>query len=426
MKNWFIKNNNNLFKNLSSNKYISIYENNNFNNYNYLLLLTRKRKRSYEKNYNIYEDDSIRESNSKQGNIVEKNLRNLFMYKFNLKELLNDSYFNFKFYYFLSLYKNNDIIKLFNRNDKLIQIKKDLKFLTKTNRFKKKNKILEPINNIFKDGNDQYQIKVEKIEFDMIATNENEIIFSKELSKSKNKEEIKYYKNMNILFPEGKDNFKIPKNSIILCETKINDGKKEFKNQFLKNIKILNKTYHGKKKIIYIMFINSLFIPNKKLLLKTLKEIDEKKIDVYIISINNLILFDIDLKKKENYQYYFDIINLKEIIKENNEKINEKINENNEKINELNDKINFLINKIEENQKKENNEKKINEKVNENLMKNNEKIKNKLNDKISFLKNKENQKKENQPKKKILRNSRLMKWKRIKLILNQTKLKKNK
>ena len=59
-------------------------------------------------------------------------------------------------------------------------------------------------------------------------------------------------------------------------------------------------------------------------------------------------------------------------------------------------------------------------------MKNNEKIKNKLNDKISFLKNKENQKKENQPKKKILRNSRLMKWKRIKLILNQTKLKKNK
>ena len=412
MKNWFIKNNNNLFKNLSSNKYISIYENNNFNNYNYLLLLTRKRKRSYEKNYNIYEDDSIRESNSKQGNIVEKNLRNLFMYKFNLKELLNDSYFNFKFYYFLSLYKNNDIIKLFNRNDKLIQIKKDLKFLTKTNRFKKKNKILEPINNIFKDGNDQYQIKVEKIEFDMIATNENEIIFSKELSKSKNKEEIKYYKNMNILFPEGNDNFKIPKNSIILCETKINDGKKEFKNQFLRNIKFLNETYHGKKKIIYIMFINSLFIPNKKLLLKTLKEIDEKKIDVYIISINNLILFDIDLKKKENYQYYFDIINLKEII--------------NEKINELNDKINFLINKIEENQKKENNEKKINEKVNENLMKNNEKIKNKLNDKISFLKNKENQKKENQPKKKILRNSRLMKWKRIKLILNQAKLKKNK
>ena len=425
MKNWFIKNNNNLFKNLSSNKYISIYENNNFNNYNYLLLLTRKRKRSYEKNYNIYEDDSIRESNSKQGNIVEKNLRNLFMYKFNLKELLNDSYFNFKFYYFLSLYKNNDIIKLFNRNDKLIQIKKDLKFLTKTNQFKKKNKILEPINNIFKEGNDQYQVKVEKIEFDMIATNENEIIFSKELSKSKNKEEIKYYKNMNILFPEN-DNFKIPKNSIILCETKINDGKKEFKNQFLRNIKFLNETYHGKKKIIYIKFINSLFIPNKKLLLKTLKEIDEKKIDVYIISINNLILFDIDLKKKENYQYYFDIINLKEIIKENNEKINEKINENNEKINELNDKINFLINKIEENQKKENNEKKINEKVNENLMKNNEKIKNKLNDKISFLKNKENQKKENQPKKKILRNSRLMKWKRIKLILNQTKLKKNK
>ena len=53
-------------------------------------------------------------------------------------------------------------------------------------------------------------------------------------------------------------------------------------------------------------------------------------------------------------------------------------------------------------------------------------MKNKLNDKISFLKNKENQKKENQPKKKILRNSRLMKWKRIKLILNQTKLKKNK
>ena len=308
MKNWFIKNNNNLFKNLSSNKYISIYENNKFNNYNYLLMLTRKRNRSYKKNYNIHEDDSIRDSNSRQDNIVEKNLRNLFMYKFNLKELLNDSYFNFKFYYFLSLYKNNDIIKLFNRNDKLIQIKKDLKFLTKTNQFKKKNKILEPINNIFKDGNDQYQVKVEKIEFDMIATNENEIIFSKELSKSKNKEEIKYYKNMNILFPEN-DNFKIPKNSIILCETKINDGKKEFKNQFLRNIKILNKTYHGKKKIIYIMFINSLFIPNKKLLLKTLKEIDEKKIDVYIISINNLILFDIDLKKKENYQYYFDIIN---------------------------------------------------------------------------------------------------------------------
>ena len=47
------------------------------------------------------------------------------------------------------------------------------------------------------------------------------------------------------------------------------------------------------------MFINSLFIPNKKLLLKTLKEIDEKKINVYIISINNLILFDIDLKKRK-------------------------------------------------------------------------------------------------------------------------------
>ena len=149
MNNWFIKNNNNLFKNLSSNKYISIYENNNFNNYNYLLLLTRKRKRSYEKNYNIYEDDSIRESNSKQGNIVEKNLRNLFMYKFNLKELLYDSYFNFKFYYFLSLYKNNDIIKLFNRNDESVQINKDLKFLIKTNQFKKKNKIHEPLNNIF-------------------------------------------------------------------------------------------------------------------------------------------------------------------------------------------------------------------------------------------------------------------------------------
>ena len=421
MKNWFIKNNNNLFKNLSSNKYISIYENNKFNNYNYLLMLTRKRNRSYKKNYNIHEDDSIRDSNSRQGNIVEKNLRNLFMYKFNLKELSNNSYFSFKFYYFLSLYKNNKAIKIFSRNDESVQINKDLKFLTFTNQFKKKNKILEPINNIFKDGNDQYQVKVEKIEFDMIATNDKEIIFSKELSKSKNKEEIKYYKNMNILFPEGNDNFKIPKNSIILCETKINDGKKEFKNQFLRNIKILNDTYHDKKKIIYIMFINSLFIPNKKLLLKTLKEIDEKKIDVYIISINNLILFDIDLKKKENYQYYFEIINLKEIIKENNEKINEKINE-------LNDKINFLINKIEENQKKENNEKKINEKVNENLMKNNEKIKNKLNDKISFLKNKnrENQKKENQPKKKILRNSRLMKWKRIKLILNQAKLKKNK
>ena len=85
MKNWFIKNNNNLFKNLSSNKYISIYENNKFNNYNYLLMLTRKRNRSYKKNYNINEDDSIRDSNSRQGNIVEKNLRNLFMYKFNLK-----------------------------------------------------------------------------------------------------------------------------------------------------------------------------------------------------------------------------------------------------------------------------------------------------------------------------------------------------
>ena len=122
MNNWFIKNNNNLFKNLSSNKYISIYENNKFNNYNYLLMLTRKRNRSYKKYYNIHEDDSIRDSNSRQINIVEKNLRNLFMYKFNLKELLYDSYFNFKFYYFLSLYKNNDIIKLFNRNDESVQI----------------------------------------------------------------------------------------------------------------------------------------------------------------------------------------------------------------------------------------------------------------------------------------------------------------
>ena len=250
----------------------------------------------------------------------------------------------------------------------------------------------------------------------MIASNDKEIIFSKELSKAENKEENKYYNNMNILFPEG-DNFKIPKNSIILCETKINDGKKEFKKQFLRNIKILNETYHGQKKIIYILFINSIFIPSKKLLLKTLKKFEEKKIDVYIISINNLNLFDIDLNKKQNYQYYFDIIKLKEIIKENNEKINE-----------LNDKINFLINKIEENQKKENNEKKINEKYNENLMKNNEKIKNKLNDKIRFLKNKnrEIQKKEYQPKKKILRNSKLMKWRRIKLILKQAKLKKNK
>jgi len=407
MNNWFIKNNNNLFKNLSSNKYISIYENNKFNNYNYLLMLTRKRNRSYKKNYNIHEDDSIRESNSRQGNIIEKNLRNLFMYKFNLKELLNDSYFNFKFYYFLSLYKNNDIIKLFNRNDESVQINKDLKFLIKTNQFKKKNKIHEPLNNIFKDGNDQYQVKVEKIEFDMIASNDKEIIFSKELSKAENKEENKYYNNMNILFPEG-DNFKIPKNSIILCETKINDGKKEFKKQFLRNIKILNETYHGQKKIIYILFINSIFIPSKKLLLETLKKIEEKKIDVYIISINNLNLFDIDLNKKQNYQYYFDIINLREII------------------NELNDKINFLINKNEENKKKENEEKKINEKINENLKKNNEKIKNKLNDKIRFFKkkNRENQKKENQQKKKVLRNSKLMKWRRIKLILKQAKIKK--
>ena len=171
------------------------------------------------------------------------------MYKFNLKELLYDLYFNFKFYYFLPVYKNNDIIKLFNRNDECVQINKDLQFLTKENGFKKK--IHEPINNIFKDGNVQYQIKVEKIEFDMVSTNDNEIIFSKEL---KNEEVNKYYKKMNFLFPEGKenDNFKIPKNSIILCETKINNGKKEFKNQFLRNIKILNETYHGKKKKLFI------------------------------------------------------------------------------------------------------------------------------------------------------------------------------
>jgi len=244
MKNWSRKNNNNnLIKNLSSKKFITIYDNNNFNNYNYLLMLTKKRKRSYKKNYNIYENDSLRDSHTREGNIVEKNLRKLFLYKFNLKQFSNE-FFNYKFYYFLSLYKNNDInpLILFNRNDKLVEITEDLKFLTKKNLLIKKNKSYKPNNNIFNDGSNKYEVKVEKIEFDMIATNKKKIFFNKNLNEQKNNKENKDYKNMNILFPDEKDTFEIPKKSILLGETKINNGKKEFKEQFLRNIKILNQT----------------------------------------------------------------------------------------------------------------------------------------------------------------------------------------
>ena len=236
MINWSRKNNNNnLIKNLSAKKFITIYDNNNFNNYNYLLLLTKKRKRSYKNKYNINENDSLRDSLTSEDNIVEKNLRKLFLYKFNLNQFSNE-FFNYKFYYFLSLYKNNDInpLILFNRNDKLVEITEDLKFLTKKNLLIKKNKSYKPNNNIFYDGSNKYEVKVEKIEFDMIATNK------KKINEVKNNKENKDYKNMNILFPDEKDTFEIPKNSILLGENKINNGKNEFKEQFLRNIKILN------------------------------------------------------------------------------------------------------------------------------------------------------------------------------------------
>ena len=136
----------------------------------------------------------------------------------------------------MSLYKNNDInpLILFNRNDKLVEITEDLKFLTKKNLLIKKNKRYKPNNNIFYDGSNKYEVKVEKIEFDMIATNK------KKINEVKNNKENKDYKNMNILFPDEKDTFEIPKNSILLGENKINNGKNEFKEQFLRNIKILN------------------------------------------------------------------------------------------------------------------------------------------------------------------------------------------
>ena len=76
----------------------------------------------------------------------------------------------------------------------------------------------------------------------MIATNKKKIFFNKNLNEQKNNKENKNYKNMNILFPDEKDTFEIPKKSILLGETKINNGKKEFKEQFLRNIKILNQT----------------------------------------------------------------------------------------------------------------------------------------------------------------------------------------
>ena len=59
------------------------------------------------------------------------------------------------------------------------------------------------------------------------------------------------------------------------------------------------------------MFINSLRVPYKKLLLKTIKEIDKNKIDKYIIIIYNFNLFDIDLTIKDNYNYYLNFINNK-------------------------------------------------------------------------------------------------------------------
>ena len=62
------------------------------------------------------------------------------------------------------------------------------------------------------------------------------------------------------------------------------------------------------------MFINSLRVPYKKLLLKTIKEIDKNKIDKYIIIIYNFNLFDIDLTIKDNYNYYFNFINIKKKI----------------------------------------------------------------------------------------------------------------
>ena len=108
-------------------------------------MLSKKRNRFYtnKNSYNKDEIDSLRDSNSHNGNIVEENLRNLLMYKFKIKEFC-DSYFNYKFYYYLSIYKNeeNDPIIIFNREDDEVVINKNLKNYPKQNEFLNGEKIL--------------------------------------------------------------------------------------------------------------------------------------------------------------------------------------------------------------------------------------------------------------------------------------------
>ena len=382
MKNWSIKNNNYLIKNLSSHNHICIYDGENINYYNYLQMLSKKRYRGYanKKSYNKDEIDSLRDSNSHNGNIVEENLRNLLMYKFKIKEFC-DSYFNYKFYYYLSIYKNeeNDPIIIFNREDDEVTINKNLKYYPKKNEFLKGDKILKPKNNIFKDSEDnsKYEIKVEKIEFDLIGKNKNDIIFKNETKNIKNIKEKKNYKKMKILFPEDKKKYEIEKKSIIISEIKINDGEKKFKNQFLRNLNIINETFKNKdKKIYYLLFINSEVFSNKILLNEKLSKIN-KNINVFVISILNLKLFGFNLKKKENYKNYYKLIDLNEkyeILNNNFNKLSQKMKKNNKKINEKIDKVNEKIDKVKEKIDKKID--KVNEKIEMliNLLKKNKEI----------------------------------------------------
>jgi hypothetical protein len=113
---------------------------------------------------------------------------------------------------------------------------------------------------------------------------------------------------MKILFPEDKKKYEIEKKSIIISEIKINDGEKKFKNQFLRNLNIINETFKNKdKKIYYLLFINSEVFSNNILLNETLSKV-KKNINVFVISILNLKLFGFNLKKKENYKNYYKLI----------------------------------------------------------------------------------------------------------------------
>jgi hypothetical protein len=199
-------------------------------------------------------------------------------------------------------------------------------------------------------------VKVEKIEFDLIGKNKNDIIFKNETKNIKNIKEKKNYKKMKILFPEEKKEYEIEKKSIIISEIKINDGEKKFKNQFLRNLNIINETFkNNDQKIYYLLFINSEVFSKKILLNETLSKI-KKNINVFVISISNLKLFGFNLKKKENFKNYYKLKDLNEkyeILNNNFNNLSKKMKKNNEKIELLINLLKKKEEKLKSNEKEE-------------------------------------------------------------------------